>query len=120
MTNCKKESRTTHPSVANNYSSSSLYSVFDALQANGSPFIRPFSSTSTDFAEPDNSTERNVLNECVFDPSEITNDNLPFMGVLQTKLKDGTPCRVVRISFSGELAYEMYIESDYANGMMDT
>src|SRR5210317_1995072 len=41
------------------------------------------------------------------------------MGVLQTKLKDGTPCRVVRISFSGELAYEMYIESDYAHGMMD-
>jgi len=62
---------------------------------------------------------RDVLNECVFDPTEITNDNLPFMGVLQTKLKDGTPCRVVRISFSGELAYEMYIESDYAHGMMD-
>jgi len=62
---------------------------------------------------------RDVLNECVFDPNEITNENLPFMGVLQTKLKDGTPCRVVRISFSGELAYEMYIESDYAHGMMD-
>ena len=62
---------------------------------------------------------RNVLNECVFDPSEITNENLPFMGVLETKLKEGTPCRIVRISFSGELAYEMYIESDYANGMMD-
>ena len=62
---------------------------------------------------------RDVLNECVFDPSEITNENLPFMGVLETKLKDNTPCRIVRISFSGELAYEMYIESDYANGMMD-
>ncbi len=62
---------------------------------------------------------RDVLNECVFDPNEITNENLPFMGVLQTKLKDGTPCRVVRISFSGELAYEMYIESDYAHGMMN-
>jgi sarcosine oxidase subunit alpha len=62
---------------------------------------------------------REVLNECVLDPNEITNDNLPFMGVLATKLKDGTPCRVVRISFSGELAFEMYIESDYAHGMMD-
>ena len=62
---------------------------------------------------------RDVLNECVLDPNKITNENLPFMGVLQTKLKDGTPCRVVRISFSGELAYEMYIESDYAHGMMD-
>ena len=62
---------------------------------------------------------REVLNECVLDPNEITNDNLPFMGVLATKLKDGTPCRVVRISFSGELAFEMYVESDYAHGMMD-
>ena len=62
---------------------------------------------------------REVLNECVLDPNEVTNDNLPFMGVLPTKLKDGTPCRVVRISFSGELAFEMYIESDYAHGMMD-
>ena len=62
---------------------------------------------------------RDVLNECVLDSNEISNQNLPFMGVLQTKLKDGTPCRVVRISFSGELAYEMYIESDYAHGMMD-
>ena len=62
---------------------------------------------------------REVLNECVLDPNEVTNDNLPFMGVLATKLKDGTPCRVVRISFSGELAFEMYIESDYAHGMMD-
>ena len=62
---------------------------------------------------------RDVLNECVLDSNEISNQNLPFMGVLQTKLKDGTPCRVVRISFSGELAYEMYIESDYAHEMMD-
>ena len=62
---------------------------------------------------------REVLNQCLLDPNEITNENLPFMGVLSTKLKDGTPCRVVRISFSGELAFEMYIESDYAHGMMD-
>ena len=62
---------------------------------------------------------REVLNQCVENPNKITNENLPFMGVLSTKLKDGTPCRVVRISFSGELAFEMYIESDYAHGMMD-
>ena len=61
MMNCKKESKVTHLNVVNNYSSSSLCNVFDALQANGSPSNRPLSSTSTDFAEPDNSTERNVL-----------------------------------------------------------
>ena len=41
------------------------------------------------------------------------------MGFISTNLKGGIPCRIVRISFSGELGYEVYIVSDYANTMMD-
>ena len=62
---------------------------------------------------------REVLNNCVEDPSLITNENFPFMGVISTFLKGKIPCRIARISFSGELAFEVYIKSDFANTMMD-
>ncbi len=62
---------------------------------------------------------RDVLKDCVEDPNTVTNDALPFMGVIETRLKNGVPCRIARISFSGEMAYEMYVGSDYAESMMD-
>ena len=62
---------------------------------------------------------REVLNHCLEDPSVITNENLPFMGFISTELKEGIPCRIARISFSGELGYEVYTISDYANSVMD-
>jgi len=62
---------------------------------------------------------RKVLQECVADVSRVSNDNLPFMGVIETELKGGIPCRIARISFSGELAYEVYFPADYSNTVMD-
>jgi len=62
---------------------------------------------------------RKTLIECLEDPTVISNDNLPFMGVISTKLKNDIPCRIARISFSGEMAYEVYTASDYAPDMMD-
>ena len=62
---------------------------------------------------------REVLNQCVEDPSLITNENLPFLGFISTELKGGIPCRIARISFSGELGYEVYTFSDYAHSVMD-
>ena len=62
---------------------------------------------------------RDTLRQCVEDQSVVSNDNLPFMGLIETKLKGGIPCRIVRISFSGELAYEVYTPSDYATKAMD-
>ena len=62
---------------------------------------------------------REVIQKCVEDPSLIENEKLPFMGFISTNLKGGIPCRIVRISFSGELGYEVYIVSDYANTMMN-
>lgn len=57
---------------------------------------------------------REVLQECIVDPDKVSNEALPFMGVIETELKGGIPCRIARISFSGEMAYEVYFESDYA------
>ena len=36
------------------------------------------------------------------------------MGVINTNLKNGIPCRIARISFSGEMAYEVYTASGFA------
>ena len=41
------------------------------------------------------------------------------MGVLQTTLNNGVPCRIARIGFSGEMASEIYVPSDYGPAMMD-
>lgn len=62
---------------------------------------------------------REVLDFCIEDPTVISNDTLPFMGVIETRLKGDIPCRIARISFSGEMAYEVYTPSDHANAMME-
>ena len=62
---------------------------------------------------------REVLSACVEDAAVMSNDKFPFMGVIETTLQGGIPCRIARISFSGELAYECYVPSDYAPAMMD-
>jgi len=62
---------------------------------------------------------RETLSKCVENYNILSNENLPFMGLIKTKLINGVPCRIVRISFSGEMAYEIYTPSDYANVMMD-
>jgi sarcosine oxidase subunit alpha len=48
---------------------------------------------------------RDVL-AAVVDGADVSNDALPYMGLLETTC-GGAPARVFRISFSGELAYEI-------------
>jgi len=62
---------------------------------------------------------RDVLEQCVADAAMVSNDALPFMGVVQTELRGNIPCRIARISFSGERAYEVYFPSDYSGAVMD-
>ncbi|PID46456.1 MAG: sarcosine oxidase subunit alpha [Proteobacteria bacterium] len=62
---------------------------------------------------------REVLSACMEDPALVSNEALPFMGVLNATLKGGIPCRIARISFSGERAFETYVPSDYGAAMMD-
>lgn len=62
---------------------------------------------------------RAVLEACMADSAVVSNEALPFMGVVETTLVNGVPCRIARISFSGEMAFEVYVGSDYANSLMD-
>lgn len=62
---------------------------------------------------------RDVLGACLEDASVVSNENYPFMGVIDSTLKGGIPVRIARISFSGERAFEAYVPSDYAPALMD-
>jgi len=54
---------------------------------------------------------RNLLSK-LFPKIDVSNDGLPFMGFKKANLF-GVPSRIFRISFSGELAYEINVESGY-------
>lgn len=58
---------------------------------------------------------RGVL-AAALDATSITDDALPFMGVVEGQI-DGTRVRIHRISFSGELAYELYVSADYGDAV---
>ena len=49
---------------------------------------------------------------------DLANDALPFMGLAQGTLA-GRPATVFRISFSGELAYEVAVPADYGPAMWE-
>jgi len=54
---------------------------------------------------------RNLLSK-LFPKIEVSNEAIPFMGYKEADLY-GVPARIFRISFSGELAYEINVESGY-------
>jgi len=54
---------------------------------------------------------RNLLAK-LFPNKDVSNETLPFMGYTEGDLF-GVPARIFRISFSGELAYEINVESGY-------
>ncbi len=62
---------------------------------------------------------REVLESVLENPVDVSNDNLPFMGVVETTFKNNIPGRIARISFSGEMAFEAYLPSDYATEVLD-
>src|SRR3712207_9417673 len=54
----------------------------------------------------------------VFPDVDVTNEAFPFMTWRDTTL-GGVPVRLARISFSGELAYEGYVNSWYARAVWE-
>jgi len=60
---------------------------------------------------------RDLLNK-LFPDVDVSNKNIPFMGFKQADLF-GIPVRIFRISFSGELAYELNVESGYGMFMWE-
>ena len=62
---------------------------------------------------------RNLLAALVQDV-DFADAAFPFMGVRSGRLRGGEiDCLIARLSFSGELAYEIYVESDHAPALMD-
>lgn len=58
---------------------------------------------------------RSVL-ERVVDDADVSNEALPFMGYLEATI-GGVEARIYRISFSGELAYEINVPADYGESV---
>jgi sarcosine oxidase subunit alpha len=54
----------------------------------------------------------------ITDGFDISNEAFPFMACAELTVCGGTPARLFRISFSGELAYEVAVPARYGNSMM--
>jgi sarcosine oxidase subunit alpha len=54
----------------------------------------------------------------LFPTVDVSNDAFPFMSWQDTEL-DGVPVRLARISFSGELAFEVYVSPWYAKAVWE-
>lgn len=60
---------------------------------------------------------RDVLAKVV-DGLDVSNAGLPFMGVAQTTVMGGTEARIFRLSFSGELGYEIAVPATRGEALM--
>ena len=54
----------------------------------------------------------------VVDELDLSNDAFPFMACASCTVFGGTPARLFRISFSGELAYEIAVPARYGDAMI--
>ncbi|SLN19190.1 Aminomethyltransferase [Roseovarius litorisediminis] len=61
---------------------------------------------------------RNLLRKVIDAGHDISNEAFPFMGCGEVTVCGGMPARLFRISFSGELAYEIAVPARYGNSMM--
>ncbi|MBY6068830.1 sarcosine oxidase subunit alpha family protein [Leisingera aquaemixtae] len=50
---------------------------------------------------------------------DVSNAALPFLAARECTVLDGVPARLFRISFSGELAYEIYVPSPYGRPLAE-
>lgn len=60
---------------------------------------------------------RAVLAKLVDEPFDISNEAFAYMACAELTICGGTPARLFRISFSGELAYEIAVPARYANAL---
>ena len=62
---------------------------------------------------------RRLLEQIVDPEHDISNEAFPFMGCAEVSVCGGTPARLFRISFSGELAYEIAVAARYGEALME-
>jgi methylglutamate dehydrogenase subunit C len=56
--------------------------------------------------------------QLAFPEVDVSNEVLPYMGVKDIQF-GGTTVRLMRLSFSGELAYEVHVSADYAQSLWE-
>ncbi|MEO1380369.1 MAG: FAD-dependent oxidoreductase, partial [Pseudomonadota bacterium] len=61
---------------------------------------------------------RSLLRKVIDKEHDISNEAFPFMACGKVTVCGGMPARLFRISFSGELAYEIAVPARYGNSMM--
>ncbi len=62
---------------------------------------------------------RALLARLVDAPFDIANESFPFMACAELTICNGTPARLFRVSFSGELAYEVAVPARYGNSLAE-
>ncbi|WP_120500184.1 sarcosine oxidase subunit alpha family protein [Roseovarius sp. EL26] len=62
---------------------------------------------------------RDLLRKVVDEGTDLSNEGFPFMGCAEITVCGGTPARLFRISFSGELAFEIAVPARFGNSMME-
>lgn len=61
------------------------------------------------------------LLETIVEPAfDLSNESVPFMGCCSVTVCGGTPARLFRISFSGELAYEIAVPARFGDALIRT
>ncbi|WP_209940285.1 sarcosine oxidase subunit alpha family protein [Ruegeria sp. HKCCE4148] len=61
---------------------------------------------------------RELLQQVVDDTFDISNEAFPFMGCAEITIAGGVPARLFRISFSGELAFELAVPTRYGDALI--
>ncbi|MEM7407694.1 MAG: sarcosine oxidase subunit alpha family protein [Pseudomonadota bacterium] len=62
---------------------------------------------------------RRLLEQVVDAPFDISNDAFPYMAAAELTVCNGVRARLYRLSFSGELAYEIAVPSQYGGALID-
>ncbi|CDX43202.1 Sarcosine oxidase subunit alpha [Mesorhizobium sp. ORS 3359] len=60
---------------------------------------------------------RDLLQEIVDPAEDLSNEGFPFMGAREVKLRGGLKARLFRISFSGEMAFEISVPARHGEAM---
>ncbi len=62
---------------------------------------------------------REVLARVVDAGVDVSNDGLPFMGAVEARVMDGVRARLFRLSFSGELGYEIAVPARHGEALTE-
>jgi sarcosine oxidase subunit alpha len=60
---------------------------------------------------------RDIIAKLVDAPFDMSNEAFPYMGAATLSICSGTPARLFRLSFSGELAYEIAVPASYGEAL---